>query len=553
MASEGDVMVGRAAGIEPAAPGEVRVRRALLSVSEKEGIVDFARGLLKLGVEILSTGGTSRELASAGIATRSIEDFTGFPEIMDGRVKTLHPRLYAGLLARRDDEGHLSVAAEQGIEQVDLVCVNLYPFEQTVARGDASEQEIIENIDIGGPSMIRSAAKNADYVTVLVDPADYPMVLAELQQRREVHESTRRRLQARAFAHTASYDAAIAAWLAEQLAKAHPEEGAGYAETPPLGEFRLRQSLRYGENPHQRAAFYAAVPQPDEPTLASAKQLQGKELSYNNLLDGSAALEALKEHANGAKGPVAAVVVKHTNPCGVARARTVLDAYRLARDADPVSAFGGIVALSQPVDAATGAALAETFLEAVIAPGFEQGALDALKAKKSLRLLEIPLLGERRDGWTQEERELRSVPGGLLLQSRDLADADPRGWKVVTRRAPTAEELEALSFAWSVVKHVKSNAIVLAHGDVTVGIGMGQTNRVDSVRIASQRAGEKARGAALASDAFFPFPDGVEAAIAAGVTAIAQPGGSVRDDEVIAAADKADVAMVFTCVRHFRH
>jgi phosphoribosylaminoimidazolecarboxamide formyltransferase/IMP cyclohydrolase len=438
------------------------------------------------------------------------------------------------------------------VQPIDLVVVNLYPFREAVAKG-LPYDEVIENIDIGGPSMIRSAAKNAEYVTVVVDPADYGVVLAELQQKREVHESTRRRLQARAFAHTAAYDAAIAGWLAEELAKAHPEEGGGFAESPALSEYRRLQSLRYGENPHQRAAFYAAVPQPPEPTLASARQLQGKELSYNNLLDGSSALEAVKEHAQGPSGPAAAVIVKHTNPCGVARAKTVLDAYRMARDADPVSAFGGIVALTHPVDAATAAALAETFLEAVIAPAFERGALDALKGKKSLRLLELPLLAGARQQWTPEPREVRSIPGGLLVQTRDLADADPRGWKVVTRRAPTVEEIEALSFAWSVVKHVKSNAIVLSQRDVTVGIGMGQTNRVDSVRIAAQRAGEKARGAVLGSDAFFPFPDGIEEAARAGIIAVAQPGGSVRDEEVIAAADRLGIAMVFTGVRHFRH
>ena len=528
------------------------VARALISVSDKTGLLDFARGLSALGIEILSTGGTASLLSSEGIKVRQVQEFTGAPEMLGGRVKTLHPKVHGGILARRKLASDQADIEKQGLQPIDLVVVNLYPFREAVAKGLPDEQ-VIENIDIGGPSMIRSAAKNAEYVTVVVDPADYGVVLAELQQKREVHESTRRRLQARAYAHTSAYDAAIAGWLAEQIAKAHPEEGGGFAESPPLPEYRRLQSLRYGENPHQRAAFYAAVPQPREPTLATARQLQGKELSFNNLLDGSSALEALKEHALGPEGPAAAVIVKHTNPCGAARAATVFDAYRMARDADPVSAFGGIVALSHPVDAATGAALAETFLEAVIAPGFERGALDALKGKKSLRLLEVPLLAEGRDAWTPEPRELRSVPGGLLLQSRDLADADPRGWKVVTRRAPTPEELEALAFAWSVVKHVKSNAIVLARKDVTVGIGMGQTNRVDSVRIAAQRAGEKARGAALGSDAFFPFPDGVEEAARAGVTAVAQPGGSVRDDEVIAAADRLGLAMVFTGVRHFRH
>jgi phosphoribosylaminoimidazolecarboxamide formyltransferase / IMP cyclohydrolase len=528
------------------------VARALISVSDKTGLVEFARGLAGLGIEILSTGGTAAALAKEGINVTQMQDFTGAPEMLGGRVKTLHPKVHGGILARRKLSSDQADMQKQGVQPIDLVVVNLYPFREAVAKG-VPHEEVIENIDIGGPSMIRSAAKNAEYVTVIVDPADYGVVLAELQQKREVHESTRRRLQARAYAHTAAYDAAISGWLAEQLAKAHPEEGGGFAESPPLPEYRRRQSLRYGENPHQRAAFYAAVPQPNEPTLASARQLQGKELSYNNLLDGSAALEALKEHAQGVAGPPAAVVVKHTNPCGVARAATLLEAFRLARDADPVSAFGGIVALTHPVDARTGAALAETFLEAVIAPGFEQGALEVLKSKKSLRLLEVPLLGEGRDAWTPEPCEVRSVPGGLLVQSRDLADADPRGWRQVTRRAPTAEEVEALSFAWSVVKHVKSNAIVLARREVTVGIGMGQTNRVDSVRIAAQRAGEKARGAVLGSDAFFPFPDGVEAAAQAGVTAIAQPGGSVRDDEVIAAADRLDLAMLFTGVRHFRH
>src|SRR5437899_2580291 len=398
------------------------VARALISVSDKTGLVEFARGLSALGIEILSTGGTASLLVKEGIKVLQVTDFTGAPEMFGGRVKTLHPKVHGGILARRKLAGDQADMQRQGIQPIDLVVVNLYPFREAVAKGLPYE-EVIENIDIGGPSMVRSAAKNADYVTVVVDPADYGVVLAELQQKREVHESTRRRLQARAYAHTAAYDAAISGWLAEQLARAHPEEGGGFAESPPLPEYRRRQSLRYGENPHQRAAFYVAVPQPREPTLASARQLQGKELSYNNLLD----------------------------------------------------------------------------------------------------------------------------------QSRDLADADPRGWKVVTHRAPTPDEIEALSFAWSVVKHVKSNAIVLARRDVTVGIGMGQTNRVDSVRIAAQRAGEKARGAVLGSDAFFPFPDGVEEAARAGVTAIAQPGGSVRDDEVIAAADRSDLAMVFTGVRHFRH
>ena len=528
------------------------VARALLSVSDKSGIVEFARGLAALGIDLLSTGGTAALLAREGVKVAHVRDFTGAPEMLGGRVKTLHPKVHGGILARRDLASDQADMKAQGVLPIDLVVVNLYPFREAVAKGLPFD-EVIENIDIGGPSMVRSAAKNAAHVAVVVDPADYATVLAELQQKREVHISTRRRLQARAFAHTAAYDAAIAGWLSEQLAVEHKEEASGFAESPPVPEYRLKQALRYGENPHQQAAFYGSVPQPSEPTLAMARQIQGKELSFNNLLDGAAALEAVKEHAHGPGGQAAAVVVKHTNPCGVARAGTVLDAYRAARDADPISAFGGIVALTQPVDAATGAALAETFLEAVIAPSFEPGALEALKPKKALRLLELPSLGEGRESWRPEPRELRSIPGGLLVQSRDLQGADARGWKVVTRRAPTDDEMEALQFAWLVVKHVKSNAIVLAHRDVTVGIGMGQTNRVDSVRIAAERAGAKAQGAALGSDAFFPFPDGVEAAAEAGVACIAQPGGSVRDQEVIAAADKHGIAMVFTGDRHFRH
>ena len=522
------------------------VQRALLSVSDKTGLADFARGLVALGIELISTGGTAQLLEKEGIPVKQVQDFTGAPEMLGGRVKTLHPKIHGGILARRGLKADEADMKAQSIVPIDLVCVNLYPFRQAVSKKLPFE-EIVENIDIGGPSMIRSAAKNADHVTVVVDPADYGLVLAELQQKREVHLSTRRRLQARAFAHTAAYDAAIAGWLSEM------EQPNAFAEAPPLPEYRRLQRLRYGENPHQHAAFYGAVSQPDEPTLASAKQLQGKELSYNNLLDGSSALEALKEHANGQHGVAAVVVVKHTNPCGAARAGTLLEAYKAARDADPVSAFGGVVALSRIVDAATGAALAETFLEAVIAPGFDAAALEVLSKKKSLRLLELPLLTKGREAWTQDKREVRSIPGGLLVQTRDLADADARGWKVVSKRAPTADEIAALEFGWAVCKHVKSNAIVLSTKDVTVGIGMGQTNRVDSVRSAAQRAGAKARGSVMASDAFFPFPDGVEAAAEAGVTAIAQPGGSVRDAEVIAAADKHGIAMVVTSMRHFRH
>ncbi|MBS2024440.1 MAG: bifunctional phosphoribosylaminoimidazolecarboxamide formyltransferase/IMP cyclohydrolase [Deltaproteobacteria bacterium] len=536
------------------------VTRALLSVSDKAGLVDFARGLVALGIELLSTGGTHALLAKEGIAVRQVSEFTGAPEMLGGRVKTLHPKVHGGILARRELAEDQADMAAQGVLPIDLVVVNLYPFREAVAKG-LPHEEVIENIDIGGPSMLRSAGKNAKHVAVVVDPADYAPVLAELQAARSVSDSTRARLQAKAFGHTAAYDAAIAAYLAEQLAKGPAQESkapdapvpAGWSETPPIGEYKLVQSLRYGENPHQKAAFYGSMPAPKEPSLAQGKQLQGKELSFNNILDASAALEALKEFARGPDGTPAVVVVKHTNPCGVARGKTLAEAYKAARDADPVSAFGGIAALTHVVDEATAKLLAETFFEVIVAPGFSPEAQAELARKKALRLLELPLLGLGRKAWVPESRELRSIPGGLLVQSRDLLSAEPTVWKTVTKRAPTEQELATLTFAWNVCKHVKSNAIVLAQPDVTVGIGMGQTNRVDSVRIAVTRAGDRAKGSVLAGDAFFPFPDGLIAAIEGGVTAVAQPGGSVRDAEVIAAADERGVAMVFTGARHFRH
>jgi phosphoribosylaminoimidazolecarboxamide formyltransferase / IMP cyclohydrolase len=522
----------------------LRARRALLSVSDKTGLVDFARGLAELGIEILSTGGTAQLLRLNDIPVVEVAQHTGFPEMMEGRVKTLHPRIHGGILARRDNEDHLRAMQEHGIPPIDMVVVNLYPFEQAVARPGCTMDEAIENIDIGGPAMVRAAAKNHAFVAVVTDPADYSSLLDKMRRSNgKLPLAERYALAAKAFSHTAEYDGMISNWLTARNAR---DEARPFPDRLNV-QLRLAQSLRYGENPHQQGALYR--PADAAPVgLAALKQLQGKELSYNNYLDMQAAYGLASAFKEGA-----AVVVKHLNPCGVGFDENMERAYRRALAADPVSAFGGIVALSRAVDAATAAALAETFLEAVIAPGFEAGALEALRGKKSLRLLEVPMIAQGREAWSPEPRELRSVPGGLLVQSRDLADADPRGWKLVTRREATPEELEALAFAWSVVKHVKSNAIVLARRDVTVGIGMGQTNRVDSVRIAAERAGDKARGAALASDAFFPFPDGVEAAAAAGVTAVAQPGGSVRDDEVIAAADKLGLAMLFTGVRHFRH
>jgi phosphoribosylaminoimidazolecarboxamide formyltransferase/IMP cyclohydrolase len=539
MASEGDVMVDRAAGVEPAAPGEVRVRRALLSVSEKEGIVDFARGLQELGVEIVSTGGTSRELAAAGLAVRSIEDFTGFPEIMDGRVKTLHPRLYGGVLARRDDEGHLSAATEQRIEQVDLVCVNLYPFEQTVARADASEQEIVENIDIGGPTMIRAAAKNSAFVAVLVDPGDYQAVLGELRESEErLSLQTRKRLATKAFACTARYDAAIATWFAART----------YDGFPPTwtDPYEKVTDLRYGENPHQRAAFYRRIGSPTH-LLDGVRQLHGKELSFNNLLDLSSARELVEEF-----DAPACAIVKHNNPCGCASADAGQVAYERAFACDPMSAYGGVIAVNRPVDRAFAEELQKQFIEVLLAPGFDAGALELLTEKKNVRLLEL------RD-WPPLTHEVEGKPvlGGELVQTADVVSETREQMRVLTRAAPSEEQWEALLFAWKVCRHVRSNAIVIAAGAGTIGIGAGQMSRVDAVRIAIEKAQaaqpKLLAGAVLASDAYFPFADGPQLAIDAGVTAIIQPGGSVRDEEVVAAADAAGIAMVATGVRHFRH
>ncbi len=538
MLSEGEA-VGQFSGLEPSEPGEVRVRRALLSVSDKEGIVELAQGLYELGVEILSTGGTAGALQSAGIAARPVEDFTGFPEIMDGRVKTLHPRLYAGLLARRDDEGHLKAAGEQGIEQVDLVCVNLYPFERTVARGEADEQEIIENIDIGGPTMIRAAAKNSAFAAVLVDPADYEGVLAELRNGDgRLSLQTRTRLAAKAFACTARYDAAIAGWFARRT----------YEGFPPTWNdaYEKVSDLRYGENPHQTAAFYARVGSPTH-LLDGVRQLHGKELSFNNLLDLSSARELVEEF----DGPACAIV-KHNNPCGCAVGEGAQEAYERAFACDPQSAFGGVIALNRRVDRGLAEALSRQFIEVLLAPGFDRDALEVLGEKKNVRLLELAR-------WPAPSREVEAnqVVGGQLVQTRDVVSETREQMRVVTRSAPSEEQWADLLFAWRVCRHVRSNAIVIAAGGATIGIGAGQMSRVDSVRIAVEKASaaqpELLAGAVLASDAFFPFADGPQLAIDAGVTAIIQPGGSVRDGEVVAAADAGEVAMVATGVRHFRH
>ncbi len=532
-------MVLSSAGIERAAPGEVRLRRALLSVSDKQGVVDFARGLAELGVELISTGGTARELSAAGVPVRAIEDFTGFPEIMDGRVKTLHPRLYAGLLARRDEDSHLSAAAEQQIEPVDLVCVNLYPFEQTVARGDASDEEVIENIDIGGPTMIRAAAKNSDFAAVVVDPADYAPLLQELRESGgRLSLPTRRRLATSAFACTARYDAAISRWFAERQGEDFPQHWAR--------AYEKSADLRYGENPHQRAAYYAEAGAPTH-LMAGVEQLHGKELSFNNLLDLSAARELVEEFDEPA-----CAIVKHNNPCGCALGTGAEEAYTRAFACDPLSAYGGVIALNRPVDEACARRLSEQFVEVLLAPGYDEAALTVLREKKNVRLLEMP-------GWPRlaPAREAKPVLGGMLLQDRDAVSETREQMTVLSGRAPTEDEWQDMLFAWRVCRHVRSNAIVIAARGATIGIGAGQMSRVDAVRIAVEKAREAQpellAGSSLASDAFFPFPDGPELALQAGVSAVIQPGGSVRDEAVLAAVDAAGAAMVATGRRHFRH
>ena len=517
--------------------------RALISTSDKTGVVDFARRLVALGYELVSTGGTARHLREASLPVRSVSELTGAPEILGGRVKSLHPRVHGGILARRDEPGDLADLEANEIGPIDLVAVNLYPFRETIARPGVTMAEAVENIDIGGPTMIRAAAKNFAHVLVVVDPADYDAVASALEAG-EAGPALRYELATRAFAHTASYDAAIIEHLS---ARAAPE-----AEPAPLPRvfartFEQVQTLRYGENPHQGAAFYREAAQPGEPVIAGARQLQGKELSFNNILDADAALELIKEFDE-----TAAAVIKHTNPCGLATKAALVDAYRAARAGDEVSAFGGVVALNREVDAETAEALAETFLEIIIAPGFSEAAQARLSAKKNLRLLAVEGLGVPQAQWRRGGLDLKKVGGGLLVQSRNLGlyDGEPR---VVTERAPTEAEWASLRFAWRVCKHVKSNAIVYASADQLVGVGAGQMSRVDAARIAVQRAALPLAGTAVASDAFFPFRDGVDAAAEAGATAVIQPGGSKRDDEVIEAANAHGMAMVFTGMRHFRH
>jgi phosphoribosylaminoimidazolecarboxamide formyltransferase/IMP cyclohydrolase len=523
-----------------------KIERALISVSDKRGVTALARELAKLGIEILSTGGTARMLEEAGIPVVAVRDFTGFPEILDGRVKTLHPKIHGGLLGRRDLAAHREAMAAHDIRPIDLVVVNLYPFEQVTAAG-ADLAEAIENIDIGGPSMIRSAAKNHGAVTVLVDPEDYEPVLVELRANTGVVSlGTNSRLARKAFALTARYDGAIADHLG-----ACTQEGSriGYGETLHL-QFVKVQDLRYGENPHQSAAFYRERTLA-EPCVAGARQLQGKELSFNNIIDANAAVELVQ-----AFDDTAAVAIKHTNPCGVATSTVSLaDAFRKARACDPVSIFGGIVGCNRPVDGETAKELAEVFLEIVIAPGFTADALALFASTprfKNVRLLEIPVLAD----YERRGVDLKRVVGGLLVQDRDLARVPAADAKVVTKRLPTPAELAALDFSWRVCKMVKSNAIVFAREDRVIGVGAGQMSRVDAARLAVMRAetlGLETQGSVVASDAFFPFRDGLDVAAEAGATAVIQPGGSVRDKDVIQAADEHGMAMVFTGMRHFRH
>lgn len=514
-----------------------QIQRALISVSDKTGVVDFAKGLAERGVEILSTGGTARALREGGVKVVDVSEYTESPEIMDGRVKTLHPRVHGGILMRDTDEDQSALGGIGG-KPIDLVCVNLYPFEQTVARG-ASHEETIENIDIGGPSMVRSAAKNQARVLVVTEPQDYPEVLESVASNKGPNRELRARLAAKAFAHTAAYDGAIAAYLTSQGSDSK------FPGALTLS-FAKAYDVRYGENPHQQGAFYVERNAPAG-SLALAESLGagGKELSFNNLVDVDATIEAVREFDQPA-----AVVVKHTNPCGVARAQTLEQAYRIAREADAQSAFGGIVALNREVDMDTANAVAETFIECVIAPSFAPEALECLQKKKNLRILAT---GE----WLPADYaslQYKRVGGGLVVQDRDATGpSEVRAGKVVTQRSPSDDEFQALDFAWRVCKHVKSNAIVFAKPDRTVGVGAGQMARVTSVGIAATKAGELSKGAVMASDAFFPFPDGIEAAAEAGITAVVQPGGSKGDDKVIAAADAAGLAMVFTGVRHFRH
>ncbi|OJG75888.1 bifunctional purine biosynthesis protein purH [Enterococcus quebecensis] len=507
----------------------------MISVSDKTGVVTFAKGLVEQGIEIISTGGTKAVLEEAGIPTVSIEEVTGFPEMMDGRVKTLHPKIHGGLLGRRDLSAHIKAMESHGIQPIDFVCVNLYPFKETILKDGVTAAEAIENIDIGGPSMLRSAAKNHAFVTAVVDPKDYERVLVELREAGETTFVTRQQLAAKVFRHTAAYDALIAEYLTDLVDEKEPESL--------TLTYDLKQTLRYGENSHQQAAFYQDA-LPVSFSIASAKQLHGKELSYNNIKDADAAIRISREFEQPA-----VVAVKHMNPCGIGIGETIDEAYHYAYTADPVSIFGGIIVLNREVNAQIAEKMHKLFLEIIIAPSFSKEGFEILSSKKNLRLMTLDFSNKNQ----AIKDEKVSVLGGLLIQNQDLVEEAAENWQVVTKRQPTVDELTALEFAWKAVKHVKSNGIVVANSHRTLGIGAGQMNRVGSVQIAIDQAGTMINDAVLASDAFFPMGDSVEYAGKCGVKAIVQPGGSIKDQESIEMADKYDIAMVFTEIRHFRH
>jgi len=518
-----------------------KIQRALISVSKKDGIIEFSRELSSLGIEILSTGGTAKSLRKAGIPVTEVSQYTGFPEILDGRVKTLHPKIHGGLLGVQENPDHVQQMAQHEIKPIQLVVVNLYPFEDTVKKSECTLDEAVENIDIGGPSMLRSAAKNHRDVAVVVDPLDYPLVLEELQKNDTIlSQQTCLHLAAKAFRLTSHYDSAIANYLGMR------DLGTADSPFPQIFSVQLEkiQNLRYGENPHQQAAFYREL-QPMEPSIAGARQLNGKEMSFNNILDANSALELVKEFDEGT-----AVIIKHNNPCGVGSGPSMAEAYQKARETDPISAFGGVIALNRRLDEATAREMANTFIEVIVAPGFDAAALEILTRKRDLRLLDIgPSVKGKPQGL-----DYRKVVGGLILQDRDLGTIPGvTHLQVVSRRKPSPNEYYAMGFAWKVCKHVKSNAIVFASEKQTVGIGAGQMSRVDSVKLASMKAQLPMKGCAMASDAFFPFRDGIDQAAQEGITAVIQPGGSKKDEEIIQAANEHNMAMVFTGMRHFRH
>ncbi|HEX7715086.1 MAG TPA: bifunctional phosphoribosylaminoimidazolecarboxamide formyltransferase/IMP cyclohydrolase [Bacillota bacterium] len=520
-----------------------KIQRALLSVSDKTGLVDLAKFLTSHGVELISTGGTYKALQEAGLSVTYISDVTGFPEILDGRVKTLHPAIHGALLAIRDSAKHQQELAHERIQPIDLVVVNLYPFAATIAKAGVTLEEAIENIDIGGPSMLRSAAKNHRDVTVVVDPADYPLLIQEIEANQGgTSLEFRKRCAVNVFRMTALYDSMIFNYFNTAYNQADKE----YPDLLQLS-FVKQQSLRYGENPHQKAAFYRET-SPRPGTITTARQLHGKELSYNNIGDGNAALELVKEF-----GEPAVVAVKHANPCGVGTGATIFEAYQKAFESDPVSIFGGIIALNREVDLDTATPMSEMFLEIIIAPSFTGAAFDLLAKKKNLRLLEVPELAVNSGSILTPDLDMKKVAGGLLVQETDVITLNPADLKTVTKRQPTPAELDELLFGWKVVRYVKSNAIVLTRNHGTIGVGAGQMNRVGSARIAIEQAGSKAKGSCLASDAYFPMPDTVEVAAQAGITAIIHPGGSLHDQDSIDMADRYNIAMVITGIRHFRH